>query len=386
MRSYANKRMKITKATLTRYRVPFVVPYVTAAGSATHREGFILQLETDDGLRGAGEASMLPDREANLDAFEEALRFDVGGAVGTELTAWLDGSVDGGRRAMAALSCAAADAFGRALDVSVAHLIAKGIGRDADKSVAVNALVAGGSVNEIVASAASAVEQGYGTVKLKVGMAETVEEEAARVKTVREAIRPSTYLRLDASGAWDAGRAIDTLRAVMPYNIEYVEQPVPAGDLEALARVRQGAQLSPDEALLTEAPPLRIAADEDVTDVASARRVFNASAADVVIVKPLQAGGLKDWLSLLELSPGDAVVTTSIDAGIGTALALHLAAASGATYAHGLSTLPLLEDDLIQQQLPVVQGRMNVPQSSGLGVEIDEAALERYAVSRWQAP
>src|SRR3954469_25034341 len=104
--------VKITKVTATRYRVPFVVPYVTAAGSATHREGFILQLETDDGLRGAGEASMLPDRDANLDAFEEALRFDVAGAVGTELIAWLEGiSVDGGRRALAALSCAAADAF-----------------------------------------------------------------------------------------------------------------------------------------------------------------------------------------------------------------------------------------------------------------------------------
>src|SRR5436190_9077065 len=104
--------MKISKVVVTRYRVPFVVPYVTAAGSATHREGFILQLETDDGLSGVGEASFLPDRDANLDAFEEALRFDVTGAVGTELTAWLDGSADGGRRAVAALSCAAADAFG----------------------------------------------------------------------------------------------------------------------------------------------------------------------------------------------------------------------------------------------------------------------------------
>ena len=258
--------------------------------------------------------------------------------------------------------------------------------RDADRSVAVNALVTGGSINEIVASAASAVEQGYGTLKLKVGMAETVENEVARVKAVREAVRPTTYLRLDANGAWDVGHAIDVLRAVQPYNVEYVEQPVPAGDLEAMARVRMGAQLSPDETLLTEAPAMRIAADEDVTDAASARRVFNAAAADVIVVKPLQAGGLKDWIRLLELSPGDAVVTTSIDTGVGTALALHLAAASGATYAHGLSTLPLVEDDLILQKLPVVEGRLNMPSSPGLGVEVDEAALERYAVSSWQAP
>ena len=52
----------------------------------------------------------------------------------------------------------------------MAHLVAKGIGRDADKTVAVNAPVTGGSINEIVASAAAAVDSGYGTVKLKVGM------------------------------------------------------------------------------------------------------------------------------------------------------------------------------------------------------------------------
>lgn len=378
--------MKIAKVTLTRYRVPFVVPYVTAAGTATHREGFILQLETDDGLTGVGEASMLPNRDANLDAFEEALRFDAGGALGTELTAWLDGSGDTGRRAMAALSCAAADAFAKALDVSVAHLVAKGIGREADRSVAVNALVTGGSIDEVVSSASAAVEQGYGTLKLKVGMAETVADEVARVAAIREAVRPSNYLRLDANGAWDVPRAIDVLRELAPYNIEYVEQPVAPGDLEAMARVRQGAQLSPDTSLLTEAPALRIAADEDVTDAASARRVFNAAAADVIIVKPLQAAGLKDWIQLLDLSPGDAVVTTSIDTGAGTALALQLAAASGATYAHGLSTLPLLEDDLIVRSLTVERGRMALPQAPGLGVELDEAALERYALSRWQAP
>jgi L-alanine-DL-glutamate epimerase-like enolase superfamily enzyme len=351
-----------------------------------HREGFIMQLVTDDGFTGVGEASMLPDREANLDAFEEALRFDAGGAVGTELTAWLDGSVEAGRRATAAMSCAAADAFGKALDVSLAHLVAKGIGREPDRSVAVNALVGGGPIEEVVASATAAVEQGYGTVKLKVGMAASVAEEVARVAAVREAVRPSTYLRLDANGAWDVPAAIDVLRELAPFNIEYVEQPVPAGDLEAMARVRQGAQLSPDTSQLTEAPALRIAADEDVTDAASARRVFNASAADVIVIKPLQAAGLKDWIQLLDLSPGDAVVTTSIDTGVGTALALQLAAASGATYAHGLSTLPLLEDDLILQTVAVEQGRTAVPQSPGLGVELDEAALERYAVSRWQAP
>jgi L-alanine-DL-glutamate epimerase-like enolase superfamily enzyme len=38
------------------------------------------------------------------------------------------------------------------------------------------------------------------------------------------------------------------------------------------------------------------------------------------------------------------------------------------------------------QRLAVAQGRLALPSSPGLGVELDEAALERYAVSHWQAP
>ena len=65
--------MIITRVRVVRFRVPFREPYVTAAGRATDREGFIVQLGTENGLSGVGEASLLP-HESGVEALGEALR------------------------------------------------------------------------------------------------------------------------------------------------------------------------------------------------------------------------------------------------------------------------------------------------------------------------
>ncbi len=74
------------------------------------------------------------------------------------------------------------------------------------------------------------------------------------------------------------------------------------------------------------------------------------------------------------------VITSAIEAGIGLAAALHLAAASPAvTLECGLATLHLLSDDLLIDDLPVRDGFLAVPKGAGLGVALDEEALDRYA-------
>ena len=75
------------------------------------------------------------------------------------------------------------------------------------------------------------------------------------------------------------------------------------------------------------------------------------------------------------------VITSSIEAGIGLAAELHLAAASPAvTLACGLATLNLLIDDLLIDDLPIRAGFLPVPPGPGLGVELDRQALDRYCV------
>jgi L-alanine-DL-glutamate epimerase-like enolase superfamily enzyme len=78
------------------------------------------------------------------------------------------------------------------------------------------------------------------------------------------------------------------------------------------------------------------------------------------------------------------VTTTTIDTGIGTALALQCACMQEDDgYAHGLATAALLEHDLLVESLDCSQGVMVLPRLPGLGVELDERAVKKY-VGPWQ--
>jgi L-alanine-DL-glutamate epimerase-like enolase superfamily enzyme len=77
-------------------------------------------------------------------------------------------------------------------------------------------------------------------------------------------------------------------------------------------------------------------------------------------------------------------VTMSIDLGVGTAAALQLGAALGGETAHGLATLHLLESCLTRPPLTIEHGRMAVPDSAGLGVDLDDDAVLRYTLREWR--
>ena len=224
--------------------------------------------------------------------------------------------------------------------------------------------------------AAAAVAAGYGTLKLKVA-AVPLEDDRRRVEAAREAA-PDARLRLDANGGWDAATAAAALRGLARYDIEYVEQPLPAADLAGLARLRA-------EGIC------RIAADESVADQADAQRVLDAGAADLLVLKPMRLGGIRAALDLARNAAWadvGCVVTTTFDSSLGLAAALHLAAAVDALaawggFAHGLGTAEHLAADLVARPLVPDAGVLRVPSTPGLGVEPDEAALEAVATGDW---
>jgi len=103
----------------------------------------------------------------------------------------------------------------------------------------------------------------------------------------------------------------------------------------------------------------------------------------VLVLKPLRLGGIASCRQIARTARAAGIsvtVTTSIDCGVGTAAALHLAAALGGAGAAGLATLSLLESSLIVEDLPIERGRIDVPDRGGLGVSLDEEALRRYCV------
>ena len=338
-----------------RVRVPFLRPIRTAAGIWTHRESWIVRLFGAEGQVGVGEA---------------ALDFGVDADVAAELAGSIRRTVEGVRRGGGLPSAAELEAAGVAGRALRCALDSAAMERRASRTVSVNATIGYLELPELEAAARAAVAAGFGTIKMKVGPERGTAELVERVARVRAATGPDVRLRLDANGAWDAAMARERIAAVAPFGIEFVEQPVAAGDPRALAVVRGGL-------------PAPIAVDESVSSVAAARELLAVRAAAVLVVKPARVGGPVAALEIADLAAAEGVavvISTLFETGVGIAAALSVAASlpavRGTEFAHGLATADLLESDLLTAPLQVVGGRMAVP----VEISLDDDAVSRYAV------
>jgi o-succinylbenzoate synthase len=355
--------MSIHRVSIRSYSTPLNPPWPSAEGPVHRREGSILILEDDDGRVGFGETA--PWSGFGLETHASsvaALRLAARRLLGLPADAYLAAAADLPRLAPVAASPCARHAIDLALHdlaaqragVSIARLLG---GLAAGSDVTVNATIPRQPLRETAEAARQFVAAGFGTLKFKVGGV-PLDEDVARLRAVREAVGPSVRLRIDANQAWSEREAIAALAALRELDLEYCEQPVAADAIDSMARVRA-------------ASGVRIAADESVRDAATVKRILDAGAADVLIVKPMALGGLHAASSLAATAAKagvPVVVTSLLESSIGRTGALHLAASLGpGPYAHGVA--PEAVDS------PVVR----VPSGPGLGAEL-EARLQEVAV------
>ena len=369
--------MKIVDVQWHSYRLPLINSFSTAHGVMTTREGIIVLVTTERGITGIGEiaplpafgggsfadaAMLLPALAARLynKSLHEALELVLPeGQAGAKATSALCG-----------LETALLDAIGKAEGCQVCALLSPS-GSVPRAAVAVNAVIGARATEAAFVAALDAVGKGFRCIKLKVGWGVSSSEEIDRVAAVRDAIGPAAHLRLDANEAWNLEEAIAILSQCVQYDIQYVEQPLKARDLAGMRALRQ-------------AIPIPLAVDEALRDPESASLVLDSEAADILVIKPQLAGGLRAGQQIIKIATergARCVITSMLEAGIGLAAALHLAAASPAvTLECGLATLSLLGDDLLIDDLAVRDGFLAVPTGAGLGVALDWDALQKYAL------
>jgi L-alanine-DL-glutamate epimerase-like enolase superfamily enzyme len=239
-------------------------------------------------------------------------------------------------------------------------------------SVKVNAVISGSTTAIAVAKAQTAIAAGFTCLKIK--LTGPAQECIERVAAIRSAVGLMPELRLDANEGWDREQARFILTRCADYHIQYVEQPLPASDLDGMARLRKIS-------------PVPLAADEAISTPASVRQLLAAEAVDVLILKPQLVGGLLACRQIIQVASQQhvtCVLTSNLESGVGVVAALHLAAASPAiTDACGLATLDLLEHTLLCHTLTIRSGSLPVPESAGLGIQIDREALHAYT---WAVP
>jgi len=370
--------MRIQEVSVETLDIPFREVLVGAGQRWERRRVGLLRVVADDGSEGLGElaaqepsglgeaADRLPGLRAVLERVDAADPRAVEGALLD-----IDARSSLGRPARSAAESAIVDLLARAQGVSVARSLAEAADGAPAAEVPVNALVGIGAPDVVAVLAARLVAAGFHCLKLKCDREEALVL-IERVAAVRDAVGPNVAIRLDFNGALEPSSAPRLLVALEPFDIDYVEQPIPAhAGVAELAALRTRTALA-------------IAADETVSDLGSAEALLAAQAVDVLVVKPARVGGIREARRIVDRASAAGVratISTLYETGVGIAAALHLAATVPGGQAHGLATADLLTSDLLLRSLAVVGGHMAVPVGPGLGIRLDPLAVERFRVA-----
>jgi L-alanine-DL-glutamate epimerase-like enolase superfamily enzyme len=136
------------------------------------------------------------------------------------------------------------------------------------------------------------VEQGITHMKVKVGTG--IDEDVARIRALRESFGQSIWIGVDGNGAYSPEDAIELSRALAPYDVALIEQPIHYRDLDGLARVTANSAIP-------------IMADQCVEDAESALEVCRRRAAHIISVKATKMGSLDECRRVFEICQASGV-------------------------------------------------------------------------------
>ncbi len=217
-----------------------------------------------------------------------------------------------------------------------------------------------------------AVEQGFKAMKIKVGIEPA--QDIARVQAVRQMVGPKIKIGVDANGGWTVEQAVSTVMQLRAFGINFVEQPLAPEDIAEMAGVRQKIGLP-------------VIADESAYTLQDTKMLLRLNAADVISLYVGKAGGIGPAREIAKFAQSaglSCTVGSNLELGIGSAAMTHLAIATSGIDAENFPCDIIgpfyYEDDVVKEPLPIIGGQARPNAKPGLGVELDEAKVEKYRV------
>jgi L-alanine-DL-glutamate epimerase-like enolase superfamily enzyme len=376
--------MRITGIEIIPLTISFKGQIKESFGTVGLREDdVIIRLHTDEGITGLGEGATLgpfycgESQETVMGIighhlFPKVLEgknpFDV-----DPIHYQMDKVVYANTVAKAAVDFALYDIMGKALNVPVYNLLG---GRFTDE-IPLRGSVGIDTPEKMAALAKSIIDQGFGGIKMKVGL--NPHEDIERVKTIRQAIGPSAVIDIDVNGAYTPKEAIYVLRRVSDCAPITVEQPVQRDDLKGMALVKRSVDLP-------------IGACESALTLAQVMRVIQMDAADFFNYKTSRSGGLfpaKQAVRMIEAAGLFAIASEQLGFGVEVVANAHFAVSTPTLkwpegHAAGLMAIAGKFDtvdfdgDIVDKTPLVKNGRLHAPGGPGLGVNLVEEKWRRY--------
>ena len=361
--------MKITDVKTTAVRVPLSEPVKWSGGTRGTAPALIVEIETDAGIVGLGECAgpHIAVIRAAVDAELRPLLIGQDPLRTEFLLHRMDEHVihwfRTGNHAIAGLEMALLDIKAKHWGASVCDLLG-GRYRDAVEYMGYLFI---DTPERNAAKAKAYVEQGFRTLKVKVGR--SIAQDAASIAAIREAVGPDARIRIDANQGWSVPTAIKAIRAMEPYNLEYVEQPVTERDFDGMAQVARAVETP-------------VAADESCKTVLDALQLAEKQACGVFVIYVSEAGGLLKSRQIADVAYQYGITCalgTWAELGIGTLAGAHVIASHRSFGLANDTHYPIQQDDVITPLLRIDAGTLRLPAAPGLGATLDREKLTHFA-------
>lgn len=363
---------KIVKANIYAVRFPLHEPFIISYATYPDMPSIIVELETDTGIVGFGEA--VSDEHVTgeyfLSVFEMLKGVLVPAILGEspfnieEIHAKMDAVLSANPAAKAAIDIACYDLMGKILHTPIYNLL----GGQAHETLTYPKVLSIEAPEIMAEKAMKAIEAGYPSLKLKVGL-HNADLDVQRIKAVREKVGPTVEIRVDVNQGWKTpGIAVAAIRQLEEQNLTWIEQPIRMGDIRGLAEVRAKTSVP-------------IMADETMQSMEQLLDIIRYEAADVINIKLMKCGGIYHAVQIAKAAEAAGIacqIGSMVESSVGSAAGYHAAMARRNIESTELTGPLLFKEEignLIYKFPEVLLG-----DKPGLGLDIDRVQLEKLTV------
>ncbi|MBU3213649.1 dipeptide epimerase [Clostridium estertheticum] len=352
--------MKIQDIKMGRISTPLKHGYKVGKRMLTFSDEIVIKMITDTGEVGYGSAAPTPLITGETDnSIIGAINYIKPEIIGLdienieEIMKVLHNSIHGNNSAKAAI------------DIAIYDLLCKKYGIPLYKflggyktSLTTDLTIVNDTVEQMVGKSLKAVMDGYTCLKVKVG--NHVDFDIEKVKSVRKAVRRGIKIRVDANQGWRPKEAVSIIRKFedMGLDIEFVEQPVNAWDIDGLKYV-------------TDNVSTKILADEAVFGPSDAFKIIEKRAADLISIKLMKCGGINNAIKIYNMAENMGIrcmMGCMLENRIGITAAASFAASKSNLVKADLDTMLYFDKCAIVGGAAVEGNTITINDSPGLGI------------------
>lgn len=261
-------------------------PFKIALGSTDSYEGYFVSVESDDGTVGYGEATTTPfitgdtlgSIEYEISAFSKSL---IGMEESPELiNAKMKSLMKSSKASRNAIDCAVWDLIGKKSGQNIKKILG-----NHKSSISTSYTV--DLVDSVTAEkqARELVSMGIRVFKIKMGSG--IDQDVERVRVVRDVIGPKPVVYVDFNQAYTPKMTVEISKKLQDFNIEFLEQPVPADDISGMKFARDNSAIP-------------VFADESIFTQRNVADILSREAADGINIKLMKSGGISDAIKMVD--------------------------------------------------------------------------------------